>query len=105
MSNPRRCIKQDSEHNTLPNELFRPPSLTYTVSFAGRIRDIKQIKTKTTKKASKQTDKNGKETNAKNSKTQNATFAMFLCFLSFDWYLNRMHILTEKLRIIILRTS
>ena len=26
-SNPRRCIKQDSEPNTLPTELFRPPFL------------------------------------------------------------------------------
>ena len=24
-SNPRRCIKQDREPNTLPTELFRPP--------------------------------------------------------------------------------
>ena len=27
-SNPRHCITQDSKHNTLPIELFRPPSGT-----------------------------------------------------------------------------
>ena len=32
-SNPRRCSTQDSEPNTLPTELFRPP-LTYVNVFA-----------------------------------------------------------------------
>ena len=28
-SNSRRCVKQDNEPNTLPVELFGPPSLRY----------------------------------------------------------------------------
>ena len=33
-SNPRRCIKQDSEPNTLPTELFWPPQPG--ISFTGK---------------------------------------------------------------------
>ena len=47
-SNPRRCIKQDSEPNTLQTELFRPPQDNSICLVSQRIVQLLSYRSKVT---------------------------------------------------------